>query len=97
MTDKNTRIIGRIARGQPITADRLNSIAGAINANRQGIIGPQINQRIELREYQRTSTTVTITDSAGHTFDIEQIDTITFRDSAGASWVFKFNNPPTTL
>lgn len=94
--NKNTRIIGRIKPGQPIKADPIQTMAQAINDSAAGITAPGHNQRRELREYQRTSTTVTVTDSGGDTIDIEQIDTITFRDSQGASWVFFFNNPPVT-
>lgn len=96
MTTKNTRIIGRIKPGQSIKADHLNSMADSINALAEGIAAPGRNKRIELREFNRTSTTITVTDSGGDTIDIEQIDTITFRDSQGVSWVFFFNNPPAT-
>lgn len=93
MTDKNTRIIGRVTRGQSITADHLNKLASGLNAGAQGLRAPGTSRRIEMREYSRTSTTLTIADTAGDTFDIEQIDTITFKDSDGNSWVFKFANP----
>jgi len=44
-------------------------------------------------EKSRTFTTVTVTDSAGNTHSIEQIDSVTFEDGYGNELILNFSNP----
>ena len=43
-------------------------------------------------ETARSETTITVTDSAGNTHSINQIDSVTFEDQSGNVMVLQFNN-----
>ena len=85
----NKDILPQIKVGQVITADLLNRITRAVNANVAAPSTPK-NAFNTYDEVGRTSTTVT----AGVEF--EQIDSVTFVNNAGDVIHLVFNNPEPT-
>lgn len=88
--------------GDVITADLLNAITTAVQANQGAIKSPTQKDiatgssgggNLDFTETSRTQTTVTVTDSGGATHDIEQIDQVVLENSSGDVMTLNFTNP----
>jgi len=103
---RNSQLIGRITRGDVISAQYLNNIGRAVNENSRALAGPKQQQALEqsdaggdtitdfnFTEVSRSQTSKQVTDSNGDTHTIEQIDSVTLVNSQGQTFVFNFNNP----
>ena len=92
----NHEILIDTKRGQIITAKKMTRISRAINANTSAIQTPrEVLQPNDITEETEgggvgnetfnstsgTETTVTATDSAGDTLDVERVDTVVFTES----------------
>lgn len=103
-TRRNSQVLQNIRIGDRITAEYLNAITAALNANTRALHGPRAVTstgtggagtalNLDFTESSRTQTTVELTDSNGDTVDVDQIDTVTFTNLTGEIMVLTFNNP----
>ena len=108
--NKNNTVITKISKGQRLTAAKLNEFSKGLNSLSRGYDNPRSTQRLfaEVSRTVTVATitpTATIAGSSIMTdyplavitvapVEIDQIDSITFKDGTGETITLQFFNPP---